>query len=135
MRMRLLGFGQKVLTKSINLFISYFKLSQLRRKDIKHIYFYEAMRQRDMIYWNSYDASFQWKYMNEPWKSLYFRSGFFSNILFAAATLLFLEKQKRGASFAVTWSYYYIYSSSFFSSQPLIIFIQNFNKQNTRHVN
>lgn len=46
-----------------------------------------------MIYWNGYDDSFQWMYMNEPSKSLYFRSGFFSIILFAAATLLFLTKE------------------------------------------
>lgn len=67
-------------------------------------------------------------YMNEPSKSLYFRSGFFSIILFAAATLLFLTKPKRGYLEL-------LYLLNFFLSQPLTIFIQHFNEQNIRHVN
>lgn len=82
------------------------------------------MKQRNMIYWNGYDHIFQWMHMNEPSKS---QIWILSIILYVAATLLFLAKQKTGASFVVAWNYYYI-GYLLFSFQ-LIIFIQNFNSK------
>lgn len=76
-------------TKSTNLFISY---SPTIKKGYKCIYFYEAMRQRKRIYWNGYDAIFQRMHMNKPSKIFVVQD--FSITSSAAATLLFLPKQK-----------------------------------------
>ena len=103
--------------KITNLFISYQKFSQSRRKDINTYLLSWSNETKDMLRWLWW--SFSADAQNEPSKIFVFQIRIFEIILCAAATLIFLAKQRRGANFLVTWSYYSIYLSSiFFHSYP-----------------
>lgn len=102
-------------TKSTNnLFISY---SLTTEKDgCKHIYFYEAMRQRTRTHWNGQDDIFSGCVSMSHTESLQFRT-FFNHFISSCYFVIF-AKPKRGDSFVVTQSYCYIYLTFLFYSYP-----------------
>lgn len=76
---------------------SFHQLSEaltIEKERYKPIYFYDAMRQKNMIYWNGYDDIFQRMHMNEHQKSLCLRSGFFQSFYLQLPLCCFWQSKR-----------------------------------------